>query len=259
MDPRNKESLEPDEEVINKPIAFLTTNFKNFRETTFTVRRARRALETNYFMTAFAALVVHAHSASELVVQEGISRGLAVHSFGSFEDMLSFKMLIGMLVLAMLAGIIIGWQLQKFAMKFQRVTERVTEVPETPEFTGEQEKEEEVDEATIPDVVAGDALWKEELKIVVKAEELSKLSNAELMEICNMRKFKVGARPTKDIMVELLCRTEDLATGPQMRYMKVLARKHGVTLEPKHYASKMAAGRQLDSMIALNSTTSSSG
>ena len=259
MDPRNKESLEPDEEVINKPIAFLTTNFKNFRETTFTVRRARRALETNYFMTAFAALVVHAHSASELVVQEGISRGLAVHSFGSFEDMLSFKMLIGMLVLAMLAGIIIGWQLQKFAMRFQRVIERVTEVPETPEFTGEQEKEEEVDEATIPDVVAGDALWKEELKIVVKAEELSKLSNAELMEICNMRKFKVGARPTKDIIVELLCRTEDLATGPQMRYMKVLARKHGVILEPKHYASKMAAGRQLDSMIALNSTTSSSG
>ena len=46
---------------------------------------------------------------------------------------------------------------------------------------------------------------------------------------------KLGAKPTRSAMVELLSKLETMASGPQMRYVKILARRHGVTLEPRHY------------------------
>jgi hypothetical protein len=162
--------------------------------------------------------------------RKGIRMGLAVYSFQEMPDF--NQVFIGILILAMLAGIILGWHMHKFAMRFHKfqVTERVTEVPEVPE------EAEEVDEATVPNVVAGDALWKDELKVAVKAEELSELSNADLLVVCNMLNFKkLGAKPTRSAMVELLSKLETMASGPQMRYVKILARRHGVTLEPRHY------------------------
>ncbi len=65
--------------------------------------------------------------------RKGIRMGLAVYSFQEMPDF--NQVFIGILILAMLAGIILGWHMHKFAMRFHKfqVTERVTEVPEVPE------------------------------------------------------------------------------------------------------------------------------
>lgn len=83
----------------------------------------------------------------------------------------------------------------------------------------------------------------------LKASELRTFSNSLLEEVCGLKGIHLGSKPTKESLVQALVST-DMATAPQIRFLRSLSRKHGVMLKACNLVTKMAAGTCIDNMQA---------
>ena len=83
----------------------------------------------------------------------------------------------------------------------------------------------------------------------IKASELRMFSNSLLEELSGLKGIHLGSKPTKESLVQALVST-DMATAPQIRFLRSLSRKHGVMLKACNLVSKMAAGSCIDNMTA---------
>ena len=85
----------------------------------------------------------------------------------------------------------------------------------------------------------------------MKEIELSCFTNAVLEQVCVNKGMNLGSKPSKECLVKALLSCDDMATTPQLRFMKAFCKKHNVQPQASHLLSVLSAGQFIDKLKAM--------